>query len=116
MPAFWLKLCRQVYRHHQDQLLLGKLLIFSGGSTDAVRALALLVGQVFHVLLGRSVFLFEDGVRLDMLELGLEAIDIVTVGAAIGTTSRVGELVAIVLRLGTRRAPTLCRQHRSCEW
>ena len=51
------------------------------------------------------VFLLEDRIRLDSLELGLEIADGVTMGAAIGTTTGIGEVVAIILGLVTRSAP-----------
>ena len=106
MPAFWLICPAKLYRHHKDQLLLGQLIFFHGSSANAVCALALLVSQVLHVLLVWTVFLFEDGVGFDMLELGFEAVDVMAVGAAVGTTSGVGELVSVVLRLGSGKAPT----------
>ena len=63
------------------------------------------MSQFVHLLLwGAMVFLLEDGIGLDVLEFGLEVGDD-TVGAAIGTTTGVGESVAIVLGLGPRRAP-----------
>ena len=51
------------------------------------------------------VFLLEDRIRLDSLELGLEIADGVTMGAAVGTTTGIGEVVAIILGLVTRSAP-----------
>ena len=58
------------------------------------------------VILGCAMELFlEDRIRLDSLEFGLEIADGVTVRAAIGTTTGIGEVVAIILGLVTRSAP-----------
>ena len=51
------------------------------------------------------VLFLEDRIRLDSLEFGLEIADGVTMRAAIGTTTGVGEVVAIILGLITRSAP-----------
>ena len=54
------------------------------------------------------VFLLEDDIRLDCLELGLEVADRMAMGAAIGATTSVGEGVAIVSLFFARTAPTAC--------
>lgn len=53
------------------------------------------------------IFFFKDGIRLDSFEFGLKIADGVTVRAAIGMTSSVGEVVAIILGLVTRSAPVV---------
>lgn len=60
---------------------------------------------VLHIFHGSVVLLFEDGIRLDMLEFGLEVSNGMTEGATIGTTTSVGEVVAIVLGLVTGSTP-----------
>ena len=47
----------------------------------------------------------KDGNRLDSLEFGLEVANGVTMRAAVGTTTGVGEAVTIILRLVTGGAP-----------
>lgn len=51
------------------------------------------------------VFFFKHGIGLDSLELGLEVTDGTTMRTAVRTTTGVGEIVAIVLRLVTGSAP-----------
>ena len=57
--------------------------------------------HVFRIHLAglRSMkLLFEDRIGLDRLKLGLEITNVVTVGgAAVGATTGVGEIVAVVL-------------------
>ncbi len=53
------------------------------------------------------VLFLEDRIRLDSLELSLKIADSVTMRAAIGTTTGVYEVVAIILGLVTRSAPEL---------
>lgn len=60
------------------------------------------VGVIFECAM---VLFLKDRIRLDSLEFGLEIVDGVTVRAAIGTTTGVGEVVAIILGLVTRSAP-----------
>ena len=62
------------------------------------------VGVIFECAM---VLLLEDRIRLDSLELGLEITNGVTMRAAIGTTTGVGEVVAIILGLVTRSAPDI---------
>jgi len=90
---------------HRRSLVLSNLLLVNGGSANAVCALTLFMVQLLHVLFGWTILLLEDRVSLNMLELGLEPVDVMAVGAAVGTTSSIGELVPIVLRLGPWRAP-----------
>jgi len=52
------------------------------------------------------VFLLEDRVRLGSLEFGLEVADGMAVGATVGTTTSICEVVTIVLGLVTWSAPT----------
>lgn len=51
------------------------------------------------------VLLLKNRIRLDSLELGLEITNGVTMRATIGTTTGIGEVVAIILGLVTRSAP-----------
>lgn len=51
------------------------------------------------------VFFLKHGISLDSLELGLEVTDGTTMRTAVRTTTGVGEIVAIVLRLVTGSAP-----------
>lgn len=90
---------------HRRSLLLSNLFLVNGGSANAVRALTLFMTQLLHILLGWTILLLKDRVGLNMLELGFKTIDVVAVGAAVGTTSSIRELVPIVLRLGPGRAP-----------
>lgn len=52
------------------------------------------------------IFLFEDHIRLDGLELGLEVADGMAMGAAIGATTSISEGVAIVILFFAGTAPT----------
>ena len=62
------------------------------------------VGVIFERAM---VLLLENRIRFDSLKLGLEVTDSVTVRAAIGTTTGIGEVVAIILGLVTRSAPDI---------
>ena len=76
-------------------------------SAHAISALSLL--ELVHVrvilVLRASVFLLEDGISLNGLELGLEIGDVVVMAAGIGAAASVGEVVASVLRFLSRGAP-----------
>lgn len=91
------------------------LLLVNTSAADALSAVAFIMSYVtvllgiFH---GSMVFLLEDGVGLDGLEFGLEVTDGMTKGAAIGTTTCIGEFVAIVLGLVARSAPAGAGQKR----
>ena len=61
--------------------------------------------QVGVILECAMVLFLEDRIRLDSLEFGLEVADGVTMRAAIGTTTGIGEVIAIILGLVTRSAP-----------
>ena len=91
--------------YYYHLILLSKLLVVNRGSADAICALALFMTQLLHVLLAWTILLLKNRIGFDVLELGLESVDVVPVRAAVGTTSSIGELVPVVLRLGTRRAP-----------
>lgn len=64
-----------------------------------VLCLQFLTGHSMEVLL-------EHGLRLHGFEFGLEIGDCMAMGATIGTTTGVGELVAIVLALFAGGAPS----------
>ena len=51
------------------------------------------------------ICLLKDGIGFDSFEFGLEIANGVAVRAAVGTTTGIGEVVAIVLRFVTRSAP-----------
>lgn len=93
--------------------LLRMLLLFHARTASAVGALGLFQTHVLilHVLL-RSVKVFlKHRLGLDSLELGLEVGDVMAMGAAVGTTTGIGELVAIVLTLLAWGAPfAQCRE------
>ncbi len=62
------------------------------------------------VVLGAMDVFLEDWIGLNGFKLGLEAVDGVAVGAAIGATTSVGEIVAIVLGFVPRSSPMPVRQ------
>lgn len=93
------------------------LLLFHTGHAGAVSALGLFQAHMllFHVLVLRSVIVFfKHGLGFDCLELGLEIGDVMPMGAAIGTTTGIGELIAIVLALLTWRAPVAQYCEQGC--
>ena len=59
------------------------------------------------IVFGTVNVLLEDRIGLESFEFGLEAVQSVAVGAAVGATTGVGEVVAIVLRLVTGSAPEI---------
>ena len=63
--------------------------------------------HVSVLVFSAMVFLLEDGIGFDSLELGLEITNGVAVGAAVGATTGVGEVVTIILGLVSRSAPTM---------
>lgn len=84
------------------------LLFLNATTADAIRAISLLETQVLiypSIILCPMVFFLKDGIGLDSLELGLEVANGMTVRAAVGTTTGIGEVVTIVLRLVTGSAP-----------
>lgn len=60
---------------------------------------------IYLSILRPMVFFLEDGICLDSLEFGLEVADSMTMRTAVGPTTGIGEVVAIVLRLVTGGAP-----------
>lgn len=93
-------------RDHLD--LLGYFLLFNAGTAGAIEAVRFVKahGLIFHFSLGSVIFLFEDYIRLDGLEFGLEVADGMAMGAAVGATTSVGEGVAIIVLFFARTAPT----------
>lgn len=85
------------------------LLFLNATTADAIRAISLLETQMLIypsiILCCPVVFFLKDGICLDRLELGLEVANGMTMGTAVGTTTGIGEVVAIVLRLVTGGAP-----------
>ena len=85
------------------------LLFLNTTAADTVRAISLLEAQMLVysgiILLCSMVFFLKDRIGLDSLKLGLEVANGTTMRTAVGTTTGVGEIVAIVLRLITGGAP-----------
>lgn len=115
-PSFCSPPCRQIpalrsaISHHEHHLDLLRVLLFLNAATaDAIGAISFLKPQMLIytsiIPSGPVVFFFKDGIGLDGLEFGLEVANGMTMRTAIGATTRVGEVVAIVLRLVTRGAP-----------
>lgn len=64
------------------------------------------MGQLVQFLLGRAVDVFlEDGIRFEGLELGLEVVEGMSMVAAIGAATSVGEFVPVILGFVTGVAP-----------
>lgn len=59
----------------------------------------------FLIVTGTVDILLEDGVLLDVLELGLEVLQTGSVGAAVGSTTSVGKIEAFILDLFTVDTP-----------
>ena len=83
------------------------ILLVHAYSVSAICAVGLVKthGLRFHIGLGPMVFLLKDNLRFDSLELGLEVAKGVTVSAAIGATTGIGEGIAIVILFFTGTAP-----------
>ena len=85
------------------------LLFFNAATAGTVHTVPLLETQMLihaSIILCSMVFLLKDGISLDGLKLGLEIANGTAMGAAVGTTTGIGEVVAIILRLVTRSAPS----------
>ena len=77
-------------------------------TADATSAISLLeVQMVIHpgLIFGTMIFFLKYGIGFNSLKLGLEVANGVTMSTAVGTTTGIGEVVAIVLRLVTRGTP-----------
>ena len=89
--------------------LLRMLLFLNTTTADTIRAISLLEAQMFVypsiILLCSMVFFLKDRIGLNSLKLGLEVANGTTMRTAVGATTGIGEIVAIVLRLITRGAP-----------
>lgn len=83
------------------------LFFLDTGSADAVRALAFLEGQriLFVNTFDSMKLFFEDRIRLDCLKFGLKVANGMTVRATIGSTTGVGEIIAVILGLIAWGAP-----------
>ncbi len=89
--------------------LLRMLLFFNAATADAVHTIPLLETQMLiyaSIILCSMVFLLEDGISLDGLKLGFEVANGTAMGAAVGTTAGIGEVVAIIFRLVTGSPPS----------
>ena len=104
IPVLWLA----VY-HHESHLDFPRMFFFlNAATTDATSAISLLELQMFihpGLIFGTMVFFLKYGIGFNSLELGLEVANGMTMSTAVGTTTGIGEVVAIVLRLVTRGAP-----------
>lgn len=84
------------------------LILFHTGHAGAISALCLFQSHMllFHVLrLSPVIVFFKHRLGFNGLELGLEIGDVMAMGATIGATTGIGELVAIVLALFAWRPP-----------
>lgn len=83
------------------------LLFLNATTADTIRAISLFETQMLICpsSFRPMVFFLKDGIGFDSLELGLEVANGMTMRTAVGTTTGIGEVVAIVLRLVTRGAP-----------
>ena len=96
-------------RCHKSHLDLPRMFFFLNAATaDATSAISLLEVQMFihpGLIFGTMVFFLKYGIGFNSLELGLEVANGMTMSTAVGTTTGIGEIVAIILRLVTRGAP-----------
>lgn len=78
-------------------------------TTDTIRAISLFKAQMLVypgiIRLCSMVFFLKDWIGLDSLKLGLEVANGTTMRTAVGTTTGIGEIVAIILRLIAGGAP-----------
>ena len=92
-----------------SRLLLGSFLFLDTSRANAISTLSLFKAthMSFIILLNlRAILLLEDRISFDGFEFGFEIGDVVAMRAGIGATTRIGEIVAVVLGLVTRGAPT----------
>ena len=79
------------------------LLFLNTTTTKTIRAIALLKPQMLVypgiIFLCSVVFFLKDRIGLNSLKLGLEVANGTTMRTAVGTTTGIGEIVTIVLRL-----------------
>ena len=85
------------------------LLFLNTTTADTIRAIPLLEGQVLVypgiILLCSMVFFLKDRIGLNSLKLGLKVANSTTMRTTVRTTTGIGEIVAIVLRLVTGGTP-----------
>ena len=80
----------------------------NAATADATSAISLFELQtVIHpgLIFGTMIFFLEYGIGFNSLKFGLEVANGVTMSTAVGATTGIGEVVAIVLRLVTRGTP-----------
>lgn len=90
------------FMYRESHLGLLEILLLYASRANAIGALPLFKCQmVIHggIVFGPMNVFFEDRIRLDGFKFGLEAVDGMTMRAAIRATTGVGEIVAIILRL-----------------
>lgn len=103
----------QEFMYHENRLGLLEILLLYASRADAIGALPLLECQmVVHcgVVLGPMNVFFKHWISLDSFKFGLEVVDGMTMGAAVGAATGVGKVVAIVLRLVAWGAPNAACQ------
>ena len=84
------------------------LFLLNAATASAIGTLLLV--QAWHVVVlgaasGSMIFFFEDRIRLDGFKFGLEVADSIAMGAAVGATTGVGKVIAIVLSFFAITAP-----------
>ena len=90
--------------------LLRMLLFLNASAADTVRAVAFFEGQTLifcSTVLCSMIFFLKYGIGFNSFKLGFEVTNGTTMRTAIGATTGVGEIVAIVLRLITGCAPVV---------
>lgn len=95
---------------HNSHLGFLDVLLLNAGSADAVSTVTLLKIQRlvhFGIVLRPMNILLKDRIGLNSLEFGLETIQTMAVGATIGATTGIGEIVTVVLRLVTWKSPDI---------
>ena len=88
--------------------LLRHIFLLDAHAAGALSSILLLESKVFlffGIAARPVVFFFEDRIGLDGLELSLKVVDGVAMGAAVGTTAGVGEIVAVVFGFFAITAP-----------
>ena len=84
------------------------LFFLNAPTADTISAVSLLKSQMLihlSLILRSMVFFFKNWIGLDCLELGLEVTNGTAMRTAVGATTGVCEVVAIVLRFIPRSAP-----------
>ena len=94
------------------------LFLLDASAAGALSAILLLEGEVLFFLdaaSGAVIFLLENGIRIDSLELGLEVTDGVAMGAAVRAAASIGKIVSVVLSFLAFAAPSQIGQRRAIK-